>query len=430
MIRETLALEGGSKACTRPIPSTWWGASVIGEEELALVTEVIRSRSLFRDYGPGKPHMVNDFEREARAYFGAAHALAVTSGSAALYCAMAGLGIGPGDEVILPALVWRSDFQAPVALGATPVFADIDRSLNLDPADLERKITPRTKAVIMVYFQGGVGDVGCVLEVCSRRNLKLVEDCAQSVGATYRGQKLGSFGDVGCFSFQHNKIMVTGEGGLVVARDPRVFERAVRYHDLGLYRSALQAQTGQPPAVADFSGLQFRMNELTGAVALAQLRKLDRAVLDITRRHFRWLKTEVQQTCPGLGFRATGDDDGDAGINLFLDLGSPERGLWFNRALAAEGVPVGATTRACNALAEEWVLERRQTHPAAAPFGPGCPGEARRYPRDACPQTDGIIASMVAIPITPHTTEQDLRDVADAIAKVWRLRSPALFALV
>jgi dTDP-4-amino-4,6-dideoxygalactose transaminase len=424
-----LALDGGPKACTRAIPSTWWGASVIGDEELALVTEVIRSRSLFRDYGPGKPHMVNDFEREARAYFGAPHALAVSSGSAALYCAMAGLGIGPGDEVIVPALIWRSDFQAPVALGATPVFAEIDRSLNLDPDDVERKITARTKAVIVVYFQGGVGAVDRLLEVCRRRQVPLIEDCAQSVGSTYRGRKIGALGDVGCFSFQQNKILVTGEGGLVLARDPVVFERAVRYHDLGLYRSALQAQTGQPPAVPDFSGLQFRMNELTGAVALAQLRKLDRAVLEVTRRHFHWLKAEVQRTCPGLGFRASGDDDGDAGINLFLDLGSPERGAWFSAALKAEGVPVGATTRACNALAEAWVLERRLVHPAAPPFGPGCPGESVHYRRDTCPATDAIIAAMVAIPITPHTTEPDLLEVAGAIAKVWRLRPHALFAL-
>ena len=429
MMSDNLALDGGPQACPRPIPSSWWGASVIGDEELALVTEVIRSRSLFRDYGPGKPHMVNDFEREARAYFGASHALAVTSGSAALYCAMAGLGIGPGDEVIMPALVWRSDFQAPVALGATPVFAEIDRSLNLDPADLDRKITARTKAVIVVYFQGGVGEVDRLVEVCRRRQVKLVEDCAQSVGASYKGRRIGSFGDVGCFSFQQNKIMVTGEGGLLLARDPVVFERAVRYHDLGLYRGALQAQTGLPPAVPDFSGLQFRMNELTGAVALAQLRKLDQAVLDITRRHFRWLKAEVARTCPGLGFRATGDDTGDAGINLFLDLGSPARGAWFSRALKAEGVPVGATTRACNALAEAWVQERRQVHPAAPPFGPGCPGAGVRYQRESCPATDAIIAAMVAIPITPQTTEPDLQDVAGAIAKVWRLRPRTLFAL-
>jgi 8-amino-3,8-dideoxy-alpha-D-manno-octulosonate transaminase len=419
---KTLACEGGPKACTRAIPSSWWGAAVIGDEELALVTEVIRSQSLFRDYGPKKPHMVNDFESLARAYFGVRHALAVTSGSAALYCAMAGLGIGPGDEVIMPALVWRSDFQAPLAVGATPVFAEIDRSLNLDVADVERRITPRTKAVILVHFQGGVGDVDRLVELCRRHSLKLVEDCAQSVGATYKGRKIGSFGDVGCFSFQQNKLLVTGEGGLVTVGDPVVFERSVRFHDLGLYRAALQAQTGQPPAVPDFAGLQFRMNELTGAVALAQLRKLDRAVLEVTRRHFHWLKTKLRETCPGMAFRATGDDDGDAGINLFMDLGTPERGAWFGRALAAEGVPVGATTRACNALAEPYVLERRQAHPAAPPFGPGCPGADVRYRRAECPQTDAIIAAMVAVPLTPRHTEADMEEVHRAICKVWQQR--------
>lgn len=413
-----LAVDGGAPVRTRPFPAAYWGASVVGEEELALVTEVIRSRCLFRDYGEGTPHMANDLEREARAYLGAAHALCVTSGSAALYCAMVGLGLGPGDEVLIPSLIWRSDFQAPLVVGATPVFVEIDRSLSLDPADLEARITPRSKAVVVVHFQGGVGNLDAILEVARRRGLAVIEDCAQSFGASYRGRKIGSLGDAGCFSFQHNKVVTTGDGGMIVLRDPVAFERAVRFHDLGLLRPGLKAQIGES-RVPEFCGLQFRMSELTAAVGLAQLRNLDRRVLDVTRRHWRRLRAGLLESCPGIRFRQTWDEAGDAGITLFLDLGTAEKAQALNRALVAEGLQIGATTHACNMLAHDWVLERRQSHPALPPFGPGCPGEAVRYRRDQCPRSDAILSAMVCIPIAPRYTDEDVDDILRAVAKVW-----------
>jgi 8-amino-3,8-dideoxy-alpha-D-manno-octulosonate transaminase len=417
---ERLAIEGGPRVRTRPFPKPYWGAAVVGEEELALVTEVVRSKCLFRDYGDGTPHMVNDFEREARAYLGANYALAVTSGSAALYCAMAALGIGPGDEVITPSLIWRSDFQAPLAVGAAPVLVEIDRSLSVDPAELERAITPRTKAVIVVHFQGGVGDLDAVLAIAKARGIAVIEDCAQSFGASYRGRKIGSLGDVGCFSLQHNKVLTTGDGGLVTTRDPVAFERAVRYHDLGLFRSALKAQAGNVERVPEFSGLQFRMNELTGAVALAQLRNLDRRVLDVTRGHSRRLRAQLRQDCPGMKFRQAQDETGDAGIAFYMDLEQGDRAQEFSKALTAEGLQLGATTRVCNLLTESWVLERRQAHPALPPFGPGAPGASVQYRRGQCPRTDAIIASFVCVPITPLHTEEDMEDIRRAIVKVWR----------
>jgi 8-amino-3,8-dideoxy-alpha-D-manno-octulosonate transaminase len=420
---ERLAIEGGPPVRTRPFPPAFWGATVVGDEELALVTEVIKSRCLFRDYGDGQPHMVKDLEREARAYLGVPYALGVTSGSAALYCAMAGLGLGPGDEVIMPSLIWLSDFMAPLAVGATPVFADINRTLNMDPDDLERKITPRTKAVIVVHFLGGTNDMDRLITIARQRGVKVIEDCAQAFGATYKGRKVGSMGDVGCFSFQHNKIVTTGDGGLLCAQDPLVFERAVRYHDLGILRAAIQEQLGGAAHVPQFAGLQFRMNELTGAVALAQLRKVDSAVLGVTRRHFHRLKNALTAECPGVKFRESGDDPGDAGIALYLDLETPERAAWFTKAIEAEGLRPGATTRVCDTIPTDLVQNRRQAHPALPPFGPGCPGEAVRYSLDSCPNTDRIISSMVAIMLTPNLSDEDVQDIQTALVKVWRANS-------
>jgi 8-amino-3,8-dideoxy-alpha-D-manno-octulosonate transaminase len=392
---------------------------VLGKEELALLTEVIEKKLPFREYGDGTPHMVKDFETEARKYFNMPFALATATGSGSFFCAMVGLGLGPGDEVIIPSLGWYTDYDAPVLVGATPVFADIDRSLNMDPADFERKITPHTRAVIVVHFQGATNDMDRLLEIARRHNIKVVEDCAQACGAIYKNQKVGALGDVSCFSFQQNKIMSTGDGGLLLARDPVVFERAVRFHDLGFVRPSLQAQFGEE-RVAEFSGCQFRMNEFTGAVALAQLRKLDSAIVNRTRGFYHTLKGRVSDACPDMKFRAVGDDNGNAGIAFYMDLQTPSRALWFEKALTAEGIRVGPSSGCANLLQSSMIQSRKQIHPALPPFGPGCPGEHVRYSPELCPRTDEIFDAQVAVAIVPAYTQDDINDIGNAIIKVWR----------
>ena len=420
-----LALDGGQPVRTTPFPARYLGTSVMGDEELALLTEVVRTRLPFRDYGDGTPHMVNDFEALAREYFGVPYALATATGSGSFYAAMAGLGLGPGDEVIIPSFGWFTNYEAPVILGALPVFADIDRSLNLDVTDFERKITPRTKAVLVVHFQGASNDMDRLLAVAAKHGIKVIEDCAQACGGIYKGRKLGSLGDVACFSFQQNKIMSTGDGGLLLAKDPIVFERAVRFHDLGFVRKALKTQLGEQERVPPFAGLQFRMNEFTGAVALAQLRKLDSAIVGVTRRHYQSLRRRVLSQCPGMALRATGDEEGNAGIAFYMDLATPARAAWFAKALGAEGIPVGPSSGCTNLLRTPVVQSRAQAHPALPPFGPGWAGETVRYAPELCPNTDPIFTSMVCVALVPRYTDQDVADIGAAITKVWAGRPAA-----
>jgi 8-amino-3,8-dideoxy-alpha-D-manno-octulosonate transaminase len=422
---EKMAIDGGSPVRTRPLPAPYLGTSTLGKEELVLLTEVIEKRLPFREYGEGVPHMVKDFECEARKYFNMPFALATATGSGSFFCALAGLGIGPGDEVIIPAFGWFTDYTAPVLFGATPVFADIDRSLNMDPADFERKITPRTKAVIVVYYQGATNDMDQMLQIARKYNVKVIEDCAQACGATYKGKKVGGLGDVSCFSFQQNKIMSTGEGGLMLARDPVAFERAVRYHDLGFVRPSLKAQFGEESQIP-FAGAQFRMNEFTGAVALAQLRKLDKCILDITRNHYRHIKKRVLESCPGIELRQTGDDDGNAGIAFYIDLKDSKKAEWFAKALEAEGIRVGPSSGCCNMLHSPLIQNKQMTHPALPPFGPGWPGEKVTYSPELCPNTDIIFESLVAVAIVPAYTKDDANDIAHAIIKVWNGMTAAL----
>ncbi|NLG49280.1 MAG: aminotransferase class V-fold PLP-dependent enzyme [Chloroflexi bacterium] len=422
-----LAIDGGLPVRTEPLPAAYLGTSVLGGEEMELLMEVVRTHLPFREYGDGVPHMVKDLEREARAYFGVPYALGTATGSGSFFCAMAGLGVGPGDEVIIPSFGWYTDYEAPVMLGATPVFADIDRSMNMDPDDFERKITPRTKAVIVVYFQGAAHDMDRLLSIARAHGIAVVEDVAQACGATYHGRKLGSLGDVACFSLQQNKIMSTGDGGLLLAKDPIVFERAVRFHDLGFVRPSLAAQFDGQEQVAPFAGGQWRMNEFTGAVALAQLRKLDSHVLSVTRRYHRMLKGRLEDTCPGMRFRPVGDPEGDAGIALYMDMGTPAQAAWFAKALAAEGIRVGPSSGCTNLLHTPIVQTKAQAHPLLPPFGPGWPGEHVQYGPELCPNTDDILASLVCVALVPGFGERDVDDIGTAIIKVWQGRPKEIF---
>lgn len=413
----TLAIDGGEPIRRSPLPTNILGADLIGDEELEMLRQAIASKSLFRHYGPGKPVLAETLERRVRDTFGVRYALATSSGSAALFCALAGLGIGPGDEVILPAFSWFSCYNAVVLQGALPVFCEIDRSLDLDPDDFARNISERTKAVLLVHYQGGPARMAEILDIAATRGIKVLEDGAQSIGARYRGRYCSTLGDVGTFSFQGNKIVCAGEGGMLLTDDPVLFERAVRYHDHGHVRPVFTAQLGHPAALPMFPGNQYRMGELAAAVALAQFDRLD-GMLARCRAVWEQVRAQVRQALPAFAFRQTGDDAGDAGITLFLDLKTPAAATRFAQALAAEGITLGPSSGMVNLLHQDYILQKAQPHPALPPFGPGWPGENVVYHPAQTPHTDDILNSMVAIGIGPRFSDADAQDIAAAIVKV------------
>ena len=278
-----------------------------------MVLDVLRRKEPFRYYGvdPARPPpMTAQLEKEFREYIGTDYALAVTSGSAALEVAMAACGIGPGDEVIVTAWSWIACFTTIVRVGARPVLAEIDESLNLDPKEIARLTTPKTRAVIVVHYQGVAAAMEPIELEAHRRGLYVIEDCAQSLGTRYRGRQIGTWSDIATYSFQYNKVATSGEGGRSVTRDQRLYERAVRMSDLGSYRPVHAAQV--PAKEPAFAGGQFRMSELTAAVALAQLRKVDRI-----RAHCRALQARIVprlQGLQGLRLRPVADPAGDFGF--------------------------------------------------------------------------------------------------------------------
>jgi len=228
-----LAIQGGEPVRTTPLPLEFPGIHFMDEEEVDAAVRVLRSRSPFRYYGVDLQGEVDAFEAEFASFLGITHCLAVNSGTSALHTALAALGVGPGQEVIVPAYLWVSVASAVVNLGAIPILADIDDTFCMDPACVEATITPRTTGVICVHMSGAPADVKAIRAVARKHGLFLLEDCAQCTGGSIEGQKVGTFGDMAIFSFQMNKNMTSGEGGWLVTNDVRLYHRAVACHDTG-----------------------------------------------------------------------------------------------------------------------------------------------------------------------------------------------------
>ncbi len=296
------------------LPPMFPGGNRVGAEEEAAVLEVLRSKRLFRYYGAVEgPSAVAAFERDVAQRLGATHALAVASGTTALTAALAAAGVGPGDQVIVPAYTWVSTPAAVVAVGAVPVIAEADETLTIDVADAATLVNERTKAIIPVHMRGAAADMGAVMELAQRHDLLVIEDAAQAMGGSFDGRRLGTIGDLGCFSLQYNKIITCGEGGIVTTNDAQLHARALMYHDVAAgLRDDAAGSSG-------FYGITCRMSELQGAVAGVQLHRLD-DIIAACRADRARIVDEIADAADGQGIRlrASHDEAGDTAIALIL----------------------------------------------------------------------------------------------------------------
>jgi len=243
----------------------------MGVRETAAALRVLAKGDLGRYYARGTSETTR-FEGELRSFNGSRHALAVNSGTSALICALVGAGIGPGDEVLVPAYTWVSTAAAPLAVGAVPVLVEVDDSLTMDPVDAARKVTAHTRAIIPVHMINLVCDMDPLMALAAQHDLVVVEDACQAIGLRYRGRRVGSIGHAGAFSFNQHKNIKSGEGGALVTNDDRVFARASMYHDVGSYERSAQLDVGE----SVFVGVNYRMPELSAAILRPQLARLDR----------------------------------------------------------------------------------------------------------------------------------------------------------
>jgi len=415
-----LAMNGGPPVRATMLEAKLPGPQYYDEDERRELLEVLDNRSPFRWWGSdpkGKPpDKCINFEKEFAAHRHTRYCVAVTSGTTALMTAMAGLDVGPGDEVILPAWTWYACYDAILFAGALPVFAEIDESMNLDPADIEHRITPRTKVIMAVHILGAPADMDPILEIARRRKVKVLEDCAQSVGGKYKGHPVGSMGDCGIYSFQVNKTISPGEGGAVVMSDPYIFERVARFHDVGMLRDGHAKVLGQPARMKLFAGAQYRMSEFTAAVMRAQLRKLDRIIADFQDKTTR--VTNGIKDLPGIQFRKKNDEEGGLGTWVFIRTSGKEQRDRFLKALRAENIdaqPMGGSI----ILPIEPHIESKHTLQPNWPSFATSEGKAIQYGAACCPRTIDVWNRYVGIPMDPKFTDAEVADIIAAVRKVY-----------
>jgi 8-amino-3,8-dideoxy-alpha-D-manno-octulosonate transaminase len=404
-----LAVEGGAPVRTQPLVGKNWGPQYYDDKELRQLEDVLEGRNPFRFSNPLDKSKVAMFENEYAARMRTKYALAVTSGTAALHTAMAALEVGPGDEVILPAWTWFSCYNAVLQVGALPVFAEIDESFNIDPSDIEHRITPQTKVIMAVHLQGNPADMDPILALARKHSLKVLEDCSQSVGASYKGRPVGSLGDIGIFSLQQSKTITAGEGGAVVTNDPYLFERAFRFHDVTVRKDF-------PARLRYIPGLNYRMNEFSGGVLLAQLRKLDTIIGDV-RRNARRVYSGLRDL-PGVRLRHLPDPEGELGTGVFLGFQNKEERQRYADAMKAEGVPV-ASPGGSVILPIFPEIEQKVTATPRWPSFASQRGKSIRYGKECCPRTIDILSRFAGAMIGPKYTQRDTEDIVTAIRKVY-----------
>ncbi len=422
-MNEKLAIEGGAPVRTQPLPQEWCGAHFMDEQEADAAARVCRSKTLFRYYGLNLQNEVSTLEREFADYLGVKYTLAVSSGTGALQVALGALGVGPGDEVLVPGYFWVATVGAVVRSGAIPVLVDCDDTFDMDPKDAARKITSRTKAILVVHMGGVIGRISELVALARERGLKVVEDCAQAAGASQGGVKAGAFGDLGIFSFQMNKHMTSGEGGMVVTHTEHLYRRAFAVHDLGYPRNDSGRLVMDAP---DYQlwGIGCRMSELTGAVARVQLKKLDR----ITGA-MRSAKLQIKQALADvLTFREVLDPEGDAGSFLMTVFPTREQSLKFTAALRAEGIvadkggmyPIHMDDWGLHIYYNVASLVNKRGISGVSPWqlAENQASSSVSYAKGTCPYLDDLVSRTMIFCVASFLTEADVRDIVAAYRKV------------
>lgn len=394
----------------------------LGEEEAALVQRALDgwqlSRYRFDDTDSAEQSMVFSLEREIEQRLGARHCIAVNSGTSALLTSLAALGVGPGDEVIVPGYTFIATIAAVVHRGATPVLAEIDDSLTLDPEDVVRRITPSTKAIIAVHMLGAPCAMDGLRAIADDHGLVLVEDVAQACGGRYRNRSLGTIGDAGAFSLNPFKIITAGDGGLITCNDDELYERAFAFHDHGFK----PFRQGIVEADSLF-GMNLRMHELSGAVALGQLRKID-DILATLRQQKKRLSDAIG-VLPGVARRRLNDAEGEC-CSLLV--------LMFDSVDAADAVAARLGTSTLINSGRHYygnmpqLLGRRMPTASECPFSCASHPSTYRYEPHMLPQTDDILGRSIALSvgvidaylgsgfgIGPFSPPEEIAAVSDAL---------------
>lgn len=358
---------------------------------------------------------VEEFEKLFAAHVGAKYVLAVNSGTSALIAALVAAGVGPGDEVIVPAYTFFASASAVVMAKAIPVIADINESLMIDPDSIEKLITPRTKAIIPVHMLGFPCEMDRICEIAVKHNLTVVEDTAQACGAMYKGKYLGTWGDFGCISLDAYKVIGSGEGGILTCKDDFEYMRAQSYHDTAACwrpdRYGKERVEGEL-----FCGENYRMSELSAAVALAQLRKLDWVN---ARTRYAYHKLQSLISLPkGVKWVMSNDPEGMCGYTLAMLFDSKDMAVAAQNAGVVGGNAANAT-KGVRDWHMAWNWEQILAHKTAT--AEGCPfkcpfaKDVPVYTRDSWPISRDIMMRVGTISTYPNMSDEDIAKTAERV---------------
>jgi len=391
------------------------GAELIGKEEIKEVMDVLETGILMR-YGFDKErkgiYKVREFEQAFAKYCGTDYALGVTSGSSALQVALTAMDVGPGDDVLVPAFTFLATYEAVMEVGAIPIMVDIDDTLNFDPLEIEKKKTPYTKAVIPVHMCGSAANIDKIVDVARKNKLLVLEDNAQGCGASYKGKKLGSFGDMGTFSFDYVKTVTTGEGGMVITNNKEFYLRSEWYHDHGHDHNPKVSRALEGRTILGFN---FRMNELQGALGLAQLRKLDYLIGE-QKKNKKFIM-DVLANVSGVKFRVKPDPEGDSATFLAFNLPSEDQAQKFQNLLAAEGVDTVCYKRNLWHYVPNWehFLAKSTANSKKYPLtNPAYKGKVE-YRKENIPQAEDILGRTLVMGLSVKMSQEKLDGIRKGI---------------
>ena len=393
------------------------GYEFFDEAEKKEVMEVMETGILMRYGFEAQRKGVNktvELEKALAQKLGCRHAQLTPSGTTAVSTALAVAGVGAGDEVIMPTFTFVASFESILALGAIPILVDIDDTLTLDPAAVEKAITPRTKAVMPVHMCGAQAHIEELTDICRRHNLLLIEDACQAMGATYKGKALGTFGKLGCFSYDFAKVITMGEGGAVVTDDDDLAVKIDGYVDHGHDHIGNDRGAENHP----FLGVNYRVNELASAIGLAQLRKLD-AIVARQQQMKKYIKDALQAEFPRLKFRRILDESGDIATFLSFSFESLEQTEKAAEALKANGV--GGIFHYYN---NNWHYIRRWYHLKERATLYRLPQEVLDnmpdYATKQFPQSDDVISRNISMAINLSWSDQDVKARTEAMIRAIR----------
>lgn len=422
-----LAIDGGTAAVIDSIPEMFPGGLEIGEEEKQAVIEVIESKNLFRYYGPSGDFKsrVSELEKEYAEFIGTKYALALNSCTSGLVTALIACDVGLGDEVLVPGYTFLASAAAIVNARAVPVMVEVDKSLTMDIEDMEAKITPFTKVIMPVHMRGAPCQIGKIVQIAKKYNLKVIEDVAQANGGSYKGRKLGSFGDINAFSLQYHKVITSGEGGILTTDDEDLFERAVMHHDSGGCWRRWDTQEINKRVKSDdyipIPGVNYRMNELSGAVGRVQLMRIN-GIIERMRNNKKIIKDSIKQY-KGIEFRHIHDEDGDIGVCLVFFMRDVEAAKMTSRALRAENIPAGSIY---DKGVPDWhiyahwkhIINKRSATRDGSPWDPRYYSGKAEYSVDMCPNTLEYLSRAVMLDIPPQLTTSNIEQICEGLNKV------------